>query len=53
MWAKGVGACRFTSKPRQQPLTETSTTGVDHTSASLDDANQFGANGSCPARGLH
>jgi len=52
IWAKGAGACRFTGKPRQQPLTEAST-GVDHTSASLDDANQFGANGSCSARGLH
>jgi len=35
--AKGIGACRFTTKPRQQPLTEAST-GVDHTSASPDDA---------------
>jgi len=52
MWAEGVGAFRFTSKPRQQPLTEAST-GVGHTSASSDDANQFGANGSCSARGLH
>jgi len=49
---KGVGACRFTSKQRQQPLTEAST-GVDHTSASPDAANQFGANGSCSARGFH
>jgi len=49
---KRVGACRFTSKPRQQPLTEAST-GVDHTSASCDDTNQLGANGSCSARGFH
>jgi len=42
----------LTSKPRQQPLTNAST-GVDHTSASPDDTNQFGANGSCSARGLH
>ena len=46
-------ACRFTSKPRQQPLTEASSTGVDHTSASPGDTNQFGANGSCSARGFH
>jgi len=52
MWAKRVGACRFTSKPRQQPLTETGT-GVDHASASPDNTNQFGANGSCSARGFH
>jgi len=50
--AKGVGACRFTSKPRQQLLTEAST-GVGHTSASTEDADQFGANGSCSARCLH
>ena len=40
------------SKARQQPLTE-ARTGVDHTSASLDNTNQFGANGSCSARGFH
>jgi len=51
IWAKGVGACRFTSKPCQQPLTDVSTR-VDHTSASPDDTNQFGANGSCSARGF-
>ena len=51
-WAKGVGACRFTGKPRQQPSAEAST-GVDHTSASPDDTNQFGANGSCSTRGFH
>jgi len=28
-------------------------TGVDHTSASPDDTNKFGANGSCSARGFH
>jgi len=22
MWVKGAGACRFTGKPRQQPLTK-------------------------------
>jgi len=44
--------CRFSSKPRQQPLIEAST-GVDHTSASPEDANQSGANGSCSARGFH
>jgi len=38
--------------PRQQPLTDAST-GVDHTRASPDDANQFGAHGSCSARGFH
>jgi len=27
--------------------------GVDHTSASLDDENQIGSNGSCSARGFH
>jgi len=27
--------------------------GVDRTSASLHDANQFGADGSCSARGFH
>jgi len=51
IWAKGVGACRFTSKSRQQPLTEASK-GVDHTSASPGDTNQFGANGSWSARGF-
>jgi len=49
---KGVGACRFTSKPRQQLLTEAST-GVGHTTASTGDADQFGANGSCSVRGFH
>jgi len=44
--AKGVGACRFISKPRQQPLTEAST-GVDHMSTSADDTHEFGANVSC------
>ena len=52
IWAKGVDACRFTGKPRQQPLTDAST-GVDHTRASPDDKNQFGSNGSCSARGFH
>jgi len=36
----------------EQPLTEASI-GVDHMSASPDDANQFGTNGSCSARGFH
>jgi len=49
---KLVHACRFASKLRQLPLTEAST-GVDHASASPDDANQFAANGSCSARGFH
>jgi len=44
--------CRFSSKPRQQPLIEAST-GVDYTSASPEDANQSGGNGSCSARGFH
>jgi len=43
---------RFTSKPRQQPLTEVST-GVDHTSAIPDDTSRFGANDSCSALGFH
>jgi len=43
---------RFSSKLRHQPLTEASTA-VCHTSASTDDANQFGANFSCSARGFH
>jgi len=47
-----LGACRFTSKPCQQLLTEAST-GVDHTSARPDDTNQFCANGSCSAIGFH
>jgi len=50
--AKGVGASRFTGKPHQQRLTEAST-GVGHTSASTDDADQFGANGSCSVHGFH
>jgi len=27
--------------------------GVDHMSAGTDDANQFGANGTCSAHGFH
>ena len=41
---KGVGACSYISKPRQQPLTEASR-GVDRTSARTDDVDQFGAKG--------
>jgi len=44
--------CRFTSQPRQQLSTEAGTV-ADHASASPDDTNQFGANGSYSARGFH
>jgi len=52
IWAKRAGAFRFTSKPHQQLLAESST-GVDHTRASPEDTNPFDANGSCSTRGFH